>query len=160
MKIKISQVIEQLRRSIISIDMLGTNPSSSWGEGYKDGLNAAKKFYEMDIKVLETMEKIHASEENDFRKRFEDLKKDLREKINSYSCSFDTIKCDYFDKIFFEHNDGFEKEMCIKEIVAEGSNVGVYPLSENYVPHSENTIENVHDLFFILNTIEDYLNIE
>jgi hypothetical protein len=92
----------------------------------------------------------------------ETLRNDIRIEINSYSCSFDSfkIKQDGFNKIHFTDNDGiFEREMAINEIVAEGSNIGIYPISKKYLAHSENTIDDIHDLLFILSKIKEHTEI-
>lgn len=85
------------------------------------------------------------------------LKAEIRDRIKKYS--FDSFKPGNYTKIHFLHNDGiWDKEMAIDEIVYEGSNIGIYPRSKNFMSHSENTIEDVHDLMFICSLIEEHID--
>lgn len=85
------------------------------------------------------------------------LKMEIRDKIKQYS--FDSFKPGNYYKIHFTDNEGiFDKEMAIDEIVYEGSNVGIYPRSKKFMSHSENTIEDIHDLMLICSLIEEHID--
>lgn len=87
------------------------------------------------------------------------LKDEIRNRIKSYS--FDAFVPERYYRLHFTHDNGIqEKEMTIQEIVYVGSNVTIYPRSNNYLPHSENTIEDIHDLFLICSLIEEHVDVK
>ena len=92
------------------------------------------------------------------------LRNNIRARITSYACKFDTIlidkeNSDVFKISFENYHTGLEKQKTIDGIIAEGSNVVVCANNINYEDRSENTIEDVHDLFMVLSIIEDHLGI-
>ncbi len=94
----------------------------------------------------------------DFFKDFDNLKTELRNSISQYHNKFDVIRFDRNNqsKINFLDNEFgcFEKNLSIRKIINEGGNIGIYPNSKKYLSHSENTIEDVHDLMCILSILE------